>query len=530
VTEPVGFHRFAYGRSPVRAVLSVAAVAMAAAGQFVLGGTAFAATTTTSVVKVAASDDAYVSTARPTYTFGANQSLIAGTAGGDRMLSYLKFTVGALPAGAKLSKVELSLTREDAKAVPALKLKQVAGTSWSQASLSYRTAPATGVELATGVASATTVGFDLTGTITAPGTYAFAVTSTSSTAIARLRASETGAPGPALNLTLTRTESTPTPTPTPGQCTVDAKLVPSCNVLWGAAAGGFSSTPRDQALRTWEATSGRTAGIYHTYHRGDELFPTAAEIAMAHETGKPRLLMTNWKVGYGSTWANVAAGGQDGRIDRLASYLKATFTDKFFMVLHHEPENDVNTAAGSGMTPADYVAMYRHTVARLKADGVSNAVFVMAYMGNEKWTNMSWWYDLYPGDDVVDWIGTDSYLNAQPGGYHNGDFTNLMNRTTDAKKFPGFYTWATTKHPGKPIMAAEWGVYDSSSTADPANTAKIFDTVLPQLKTMPAIKALVYFDTASDQGGRDMRIDSSPAALTSFKKIANDPVFTVKLG
>jgi hypothetical protein len=211
VTEPVGFHRFAYGRSPVRAVLSVAAVAMAAAGQFVLGGTAFAATTTTSVVKVAASDDAYVSTARPTYTFGANQSLIAGTAGGDRMLSYLKFTVGALPAGAKLSKVELSLTREDAKAVPALKLKQVAGTSWSQASLSYRTAPATGVELATGVASATTVGFDLTGTITAPGTYAFAVTSTSSTAIARLRASETGAPGPALNLTLTRTESTPPP-------------------------------------------------------------------------------------------------------------------------------------------------------------------------------------------------------------------------------------------------------------------------------------------------------------------------------
>src|SRR5207244_6561266 len=115
---------------------------------------------------------------------------------------YLKFTVGALPSGAKPAKVELSLTREDTKAVPALKLKQVAGTSWSQATLSYRTAPGTGVELATGVASATTVGFDLTGKITAPGTYAFAVTSPSTTAIARFRASETGAQGPSLNLTL----------------------------------------------------------------------------------------------------------------------------------------------------------------------------------------------------------------------------------------------------------------------------------------------------------------------------------------
>jgi hypothetical protein len=40
----------------------------------------------------------------------------------------------------------------------------------------------------------------------------------------------------------------------------------------------------------------------------------------------------------------------------------------------------------------------------------------------------------------------------------------------------------------------------------------------------------VYFDTASDQGGRDMRIDNTPAALAAFKKIAADPTFTVKLG
>ena len=79
-------------------------------------------------------------------------------------------------------------------------------------------------------------------------------------------------------------------------------------------------------------------------------------------------------------------------------------------------------------------------------------------------------------------------------------------------------------------MAAEWGVYDSSATIDPTNKAKIFDTVVPQIKTMPAIKALVYFDTAADQSGHDMRIDSTQAALDAFKKIAADPIFTVKVG
>ncbi len=108
-------------------------------------------------------------------------------------------------------------------------------------------------------------------------------------------------------------------------CTVDAKLVPSCNVLWGAAAGGFSETPRDQALHEWEATSGRTASVYHTYHRGDELFPTKAEIAMASEAGKPRILFPNWKVGYSTTWAKVAAGEQNARIDKLAAHIKANY-------------------------------------------------------------------------------------------------------------------------------------------------------------------------------------------------------------
>ena len=317
--------------------------------------------------------------------------------------------------------------------------------------------------------------------------------------------------------------------PTPGDCKVDAKLVPSCGVLWGAAAGGFSDVPRDQALKTFEQKSGRTSTIYHTYHKGDELFPTASEIAMTRDPQRPRTLMLNWKVGYGTNWASVAAGNQDARIDRLSKHMKANYTDKFFMVLHHEPENDVNPTAGSGMTAKDYAAMFRHTVQRMRANGVTNAVFVVAYMNYEKWNDTTWWFDLYPGDDVVDWVGIDSYLNARPGGYHSGDFTDLMNRTTGKSKYPGWYTWATTQHPGKPVMVAEWGVYDTSTTVVGQNKANVFGTVLPTLSTMPAIKGLVYFETEKDQNGHDIRMDDTGEALAAFKKLAADPRFNVKL-
>ena len=309
----------------------------------------------------------------------------------------------------------------------------------------------------------------------------------------------------------------------PGRtCMIGPRLVPTCNILWGAAAGGFGPVPRDEAVRSWEAASGRPTSIYHAYHRGDEVFPTPAEVGMAHDPAHPRLLMLNWRVGLGTTWARVAAGAVDTRIDREAVRLRA-FGEPFFLVLHHEPENDVDPRPGSGNTAKDYAAMYRHVVQRLRARGVTNAVTVVAYMNYERWFTAPWWADLYPGDDVVDWIGLDSYLDAAPGGFHSGDFVSMVNRRAGTG-FPGFYSWATARRPAKPLMLAEWGVYGR-----PADKPQIFATVLPALSRLPAIKAMVYFDTARDQAGRDIRIDSSPAALAQFQRLAADPVFDVRL-
>ncbi|GIE98590.1 endoglucanase [Paractinoplanes rishiriensis] len=309
-------------------------------------------------------------------------------------------------------------------------------------------------------------------------------------------------------------------------CVTGAKLVPTCNVLWGVAAGGFTGKPRDLEHRNWEQLSGRTATIFHTYHKGDEKFPTAAEIAMTRDPAKPRVLLLNWRVEYGTTWAAVAAGKHNARIDAFAARVKATFPEKFFLVLNHEPEDDVRPEAGSGMTAKDFAASYRYVTKRLRAQGVTNAVSVMAYMGNEKWMGRSWWKDLYPGNDVVDWIGLDSYVSAEPGYYHHGLFGDLLDRR--AKGGEAFYSWATTKHPGKPLMVAEWGAYHRVGQV--VDKAAQFNSVLPELAKRPAVKAIVYFDTKKDLfGDRDISIDSSPSSLAAFRNLAKNPIFNVRI-
>ncbi|GAB1691930.1 hypothetical protein KRM28CT15_37330 [Krasilnikovia sp. M28-CT-15] len=482
------------------------------------------------VLKLAAADDTYTSNARRTTAFGRQDKIAVGKLGKDTKVGFLKFVV---PAGAKVTGARLNLA---ADSVPggSLTVSRVTNTGWTEKKLTAATAPAVGTTVGTIRATGKDLSLDLSKVVTKPGTYAFALRS-SAKGVTRLRSAENKAGGPQLTVTTaaraTRPPTTPptTPTPPPAQgCVTDALLVPTCGVLWGAAAGGFTSTPRDQALKDWEAKTGRTAAIFHTYHKGDEQFPTKAEIAMTQDPAHPRVLLLNWKVAYGTTWAKVAAGQQDTRIDNWSKYVKATYPhQKFYLALHHEPENDVNPTAGSGMTAKDYATMYRHVIERLRTNGVTNAINVVAYMGNEKWMAQSWWKDLYPGDDVVDWIGLDSYVSVEKGYYHYGDFGDILDRQPTGGG-QGFYDWSVTNHPSKPIMLAEWGMYHR--VAYPTDKSAAFNTVLPELTTHPKVKAIVYFDTAADnEGDRNIAVDSTAGSLTAFKALAANKIFDVKI-
>lgn len=300
-------------------------------------------------------------------------------------------------------------------------------------------------------------------------------------------------------------------------CSLGAKLVPTCGVLWGAAPAAFDYSSRVKSTSRFESLIGRNLDIYHGYKSNNQLFPNAQEKSIAQGAGgSPRLLLINYRPGMDMTWAAMASGKGDARLDRLAKHINSTFSSKFFLAIWHEPEHFVNQKAGSGMTAVDYRNMVRHVIQRLKAKGVSNAVFVQIFQGYPAYAAQSWWKDLYPGDDVIDWIGTDSYNSGKSNGYNAGNFHDLVNRTKGS--WTGWYKWATSQHPGKPLMIGEWGVFANKS--DPTRQAWFYDQMRAQLASYPAIKAASYFNANKLDKGTT-RIDANASSLAGYKRLTS---------
>ena len=83
-------------RTAIRRALGLAAAAIAAGATTTLGATAYA-TTTTSVARYAAVDDAYTSSARTALNTGAADRLVAGRLNGDSLVTYLTSRCSGTP-------------------------------------------------------------------------------------------------------------------------------------------------------------------------------------------------------------------------------------------------------------------------------------------------------------------------------------------------------------------------------------------------------------------------------------------------
>ena len=223
----------------------------------------------------------------------------------------------------------------------------------------------------------------------------------------------------------------------------------------------------------------------------------------------------------------MAAGKADDLIDREAAHLKANFPEKLFVSIQSEMEPEVDPATGSGNTAKDYAAMYRHVVDRMRAKGVTNVIWVLAYGGYGKWATKQWFPQLYPGDAYVDWIGWHPFTATTPGGQ---DFKGLMNSTYDATdpSYPGMYKYLTKRHPRKPLMLSEFGVFHDPNNpkAVLSRKAAFYDSVRKQLQQFPAIKAIVNFDTDYDENngnGYDISVFSNKGNRKAFQRLSRLP-------
>jgi PKD repeat protein len=117
------------------------------------------------------SDDAYVKQPYPTKNFGSDTTLRVYTNGTSDTWSYLRFAVGGVTGPVTSAKLRLFVT--DGSGVSGT--LYATGTGWSESTITWETRPAADA-LVAGSKSAplgTWVEFDLTGKVTADGTYAF---------------------------------------------------------------------------------------------------------------------------------------------------------------------------------------------------------------------------------------------------------------------------------------------------------------------------------------------------------------------
>lgn len=279
-------------------------------------------------------------------------------------------------------------------------------------------------------------------------------------------------------------------------------LVPSSGALFGVTAasvasdGGSTSTA---GLAEWTAATGQRPHVISIYKTGawNGVFTTAEAAYFDPGGGAAHAIpFLHWKINSGgATWAQVGSGARDTDIDNFCTGIK-TYGRKCFMTLHHEPEDNVG-GAGSGMTKADYKAMWTRFKARCVANSVTNLVFVIQYVGYSADAVNSvgqGFEDMYPGDDIIDWIGWDPYNKTNPARTTWGQIVNENIAGTSG--WTGFYNWATTRHPSKPLMICETGAGITFNGAmTPAQAATCYNGWAATTEDFPQIRAVVFWNS-----------------------------------
>ncbi len=305
-------------------------------------------------------------------------------------------------------------------------------------------------------------------------------------------------------------------------CTVSALLVNSCRPWVGEATAGYTMVPKDavsqfdfaeKRMNNPNVLSNPAAAttitnqmdIIHIYHRGPDTSLSAVEQGYI---GRPNTyLLINYKPAEPWVDANGTNATINNQIDALADTFNANRSHKIFLAIHHEPENDVssgnctgNSPGSSDGSPTDYVNMWHTVRARFDAKGVTNAIWVMNYMGYSGWDCLV--PLMWPGNNNVDWVTFDTYGS---GSSTTQKFTNGIS---------GFYNFLSTHsdtahdYTSKPWGLSEYGCGDKcgNGVQQTAIDYWVDGTAAIKANTFPRLKMYVVFDTntsGSSQVGYD---------------------------
>jgi hypothetical protein len=288
------------------------------------------------------------------------------------------------------------------------------------------------------------------------------------------------------------------------RCSLSAKAVPSCGVLWGIS----TQPPTPQQLETVEKAAGRPFDFVYRYHDLNDEVPDAQEREVVAKGQLLHIAIAARDFGSASrgeiSWADIAKGKYDASLSAQARGV-ASLKKPVFVTF--EQEANQRTKLGVAGDAADFKAAWRHLHDLYRTAGATNAVWTWVMTGNSD--NLNRAASLWPGNDVVDWISWNVYNQS---GCHSGtiDQNKFKSFADEVKPFYDFVKKrgpSIGMDPDKPMMISEAG---SVRYADaPDLSADWYKAIPTTLRKYPQIKAVALWDSVTDTCNYDFDADST---------------------
>lgn len=324
-----------------------------------------------------------------------------------------------------------------------------------------------------------------------PGTtYTFTVTPKPSdiarTVVVTTLGASTPSPSPTPSPTPTPTPTVTTPPPATGRT---VPMVGKSGLPWNSIVFGHGTNPG--AFETWRNRPVDGVLMFSGRQTWNDLGWTPAR--------RPGDLLV-WSIppfpeGIGGSNARVAAGQYDAEIRALAAkYVAAGWnTDRTIIRLGWENNGNWYQWSQDKGGVAAWRDAYRRFVQQARLGGLTEVRWNWCLNKEPQPYNAGYsWTDAYPGDDVVDVIGIDSYDHYSPS-----TTDAAWNAETDIGSNPGLEDVAQfVRARGKLMSIDEWGVVHSSTGGgdNPFYVRKMFEW------TKANAEILAWENTYDDDG------------------------------
>ena len=200
---------------------------------------------------------------------------------------------------------------------------------------------------------------------------------------------------------------------------------------------------------------------------------------------------------------NIIAGKFDADLRAYAKSAKSFGTK---LLIEYGVEVNTNSFPWSKEGPGPYKAAYRHIVALFREEGATNIGWAFHIDATDNYYGFKW----YPGDDIIEWVGTTCYGDYDRKGCA-GSLKDLYNQFAAISKTAN-------------LGIFEWGYGNASDTANTLR-AVATDPTYSRIKLLQVWNEHVIGDSEEPY---DRRINSSPQNLAAYRAGIANPVYSSK--